>query len=228
MSDSRHSEGHRGRLRQRFLKAGFDAFAPHEIIELLLTLAIPRRDVKPIAYALLGRFGSLRGILEAPAEQLCEVEGVGDSSVFALGFLKNLVPHLMEQDLGVVPLTARCGFLSDLWRYRIGASPTEVFEVAHFDSGFRLHPQGIITHSSGGEDRAAVFVKEIITQALQRKAYAIAFAHNHPSGDPKPSDADKLITKQLVLAGAASQIKVIDHYIVTRDHAFSFKSEGLL
>lgn len=106
-----------------------------------------------------------------------------------------------------LPLNLRGDFLAEFWRYRIGFHESEVFEIAHFDSGMRLLASGVSRHSVGSADRAAVFSKEIIREALKRNAYAIAFAHNHPSGDPKPSDADLLITKQLVLASNASQIR---------------------
>jgi DNA repair protein RadC len=138
------------------------------------------------------------------------------------------VPHLLEQDLTRLPLNLRGDFLSEFWRYRIGYRETEVFEIAHFDPGMKLLASGVSTHSVGSADRAAVFSKEIVRDALKRNAYAIAFAHNHPSGDPIPSDADLLITKQLVLAATAAQIKVLDHTIVTTDKVFSFRKEGLL
>ncbi len=220
--------GHRKRLRERFQKAGLSSFAPHEVIELLLILAIPRRDVKPISYALLGRFGSLRGILEARSEDMAEVDGVGESAVFAFQFIRSLLPHLLEQDLVRLPLTLRGDFLAEFWRYRIGFHETEVFEVAHFDPGMKLLPQGVSTHSIGSADRAVVFSKEIVRFALKKNAYAVAFAHNHPSGDPSPSDADILITKQLVLAASSAQIKVLDHSVVTSEKVFSFRKEGLL
>lgn len=223
-----HGAGHRKRLRERFQKAGLASFAPHEVVELLLILAIPRRDVKPISYALLGRFGSLRGILEAKEEDISTVDGVGESAVFAIQFIRSLVPHLIEQDLTRLPLNLRGDFLAEFWRYRIGFQETEVFEIAHFDPGMKLLASGVSRHSVGSADRAAVFSKEIIRDALKRNAYAIAVAHNHPSGDPKPSDADLLTTKQLVLAANASQIRVLDHTIVTADKVFSFRKEGLL
>jgi DNA repair protein RadC len=223
-----NQSGHRRRLRQRFEASGLAGFAPHEVVELLLTLAIPRRDVKPMAYELLGRYGSLKGIMDASADDIREISGVGESGAFAFKFLKSLIVRFLQQDFERLSLTNAPQTLEMLWRYKIGSEPTECFEVAFFDAGLRLCKDGILTHSAGTSDRAAVFAQEICKAALKRNAHAMAFAHNHPSGDPSPSDADKLLTKQLTLAAAAAQIKVIDHLIVTTDRVFSFSKEGLL
>lgn len=110
----------------------------------------------------------------------------------------------------------------------MGGERREIFEVAHFDSGMRLLRDGIVTHSRGTTDRAAVFPGEVIKEALKRNAYAIAFAHNHPSGDTTPSDRDKLLTRQLVLAATTVNIKVLDHLIIGRNECFSFRKEDLL
>lgn len=228
MSTTPNQTGHRKRLRQRFESSGLAGFAPHEVIELLLTLAIPRRDVKPLAYELLGRFGSLKGILDASSQDIRDTPGVGESGAFAFKFLKALLVRFLEQDLERVSLTTSPQALEMLWRLRIGPEPMECFEVALFDSGLRLIKGGVLTHSVGTTDRTTVFAQEVCRTALKRNAHAMAFAHNHPSGDLLPSDADKLLTKQLVLAATAAQIKVIDHFIVTSERVFSFAREGML
>jgi len=222
------SGGHRKRLRERFFRAGIDAFSPHELVELLLTLAIPRKDVKPLAKVLIARFGSLRAIVDASRTDLLAVKGVTEASVFALEFLRSLIPLYLQSQIEVESLKADSDGLSDYWRARIGHTSNEVFEIALFDPGMRLMRNGVVTHSHGAADQTVVFPKEVIRMALNRNAYAIAFAHNHPSGDPAPSDADKLLTRQLVLAATAAQIKVVDHLVVTATHVFSFRKEGLL
>ena len=221
-------DGHRKRLRDRFFHSGISAFAPHELVELLLMLAIPRRDVKPLAKAMIARFGSLRAIVDAESEDLLAVKGVTEITVFALKFMRSLIPLYLQSPLTQSSLTNTPQLLEQLWRSRLGHENQEVFEIAHFDAGLRLLQDGIITHSRGSQDQSAVFPGEVIKQALKLNAFAIAFAHNHPSGDPTPSDQDKLLTRQLVLAATTVNIKVIDHLIISRDRCLSFRKEGLL
>ena len=195
---------------------------------MLLTLAIPRRDVKPLAKALIARFGSLRAIVDARSDDLLAIEGMTETSVFALKFLRSLIPIYLQPALTQSSLTDNPEILEQLWRARLGHENQEVFEIAHFDAGLRLLHDGIVTHSRGSQDHSAVFPGEVIKQALKMNTYAIAFAHNHPSGDPTPSDQDKLLTRQLVLAATTVNIKVIDHLIISRDRCLSFRKEGLL
>jgi len=222
--------GHRERLRSRYFQAGLSAFAPHEIIELALTLAIPRGDVKPLAKSLLDQFGSLRGIMHASYDDLLAVSGVGPTTVFALHFIRDLIPQYLAESLSrnATPNSPEglLKGLSDLWRARLGHEKKEVFEVALLSPSFAL--LRVVTHSRGTADQTAVFPSEVIRAALKADAYALAFAHNHPSGDPSPSDADKLLTRQLVLAATASRLQVVDHLIITPDAFFSFRKEGLL
>jgi DNA repair protein RadC len=222
--------GHRERLRARFFQAGLGAFSSHEKIELLLTLALSRGDVKPLAKSLLAKYGSCREILHADADDLLSVPGVGSATVFALHFFRALIPEYLAEEMTMNPASNQSeslsGRLSDLWRSRLGHRKNEVFEVALLSPSYALI--GVITHSQGSVDQTAVHPSEIIRSALKADAYALAFAHNHPSGDPTPSDADKLLTRQLVLAATATRIKVVDHLIVTSNACFSFRKEGLL
>ena len=111
---------------------------------------------------------------------------------------------------------------------RIGALPNEVFQVGYLDSGYRLLRDGVETMEEGTIDRAAVYPRRVVEAALRRSAAALVFAHNHPNGNVQPSDLDKTLTRALVLAAATVQIKVLDHLIVSPDHVFSFRKEGLL
>jgi DNA repair protein RadC len=229
MSDKSNDQlGHRKRLRDRYFSAGIGAFAPHEVVELLLTLAVPRRDVKPLAKLLLAKFGSLRSIMDAGKNELMEVEGVSEATAFAIQFLRSLIPAYLQPVVSETSIKDKPELLEQLWTARLGHENGEVFEVAYFDAGLRLLRDGIATHSRGTADRSAVFPGEVIKEALKRNAYAIAFAHNHPSGDPAPSDADKLLTKQLVLAATAVNIRVVDHLIIASGGTFSFRQAGLL
>lgn len=227
-STASSATGHRGRLRDRFFRAGLQAFSDHEIIELVLTLAIPRRDVKPIAKALLAKFGSLKAAFDASDEDLLQINGFGENSLFAFRLIRSLVSHYLKADIEVGGLQAHPTALSEFWRARLAHETSEVFEVAYFDSGLRLLRDGVECHSRGTADRTSVFPGAVVKSALHRNAYAIAFAHNHPSNDLNPSDLDKLLTKQLVLAATAVQLHVVDHLIVGPRGFFSFREEGLL
>lgn len=215
-------------MRQRFLKSGFDGFADYEVVELLLTLAIPRGDTKPTAKALIARFGTLRGILDAPVEDLRQVKGIGSVTPVALRILREAANLYLQQAAEQRDSFADTECLFRYWRAKIGALPNEVFQVGYLDSAYRLLRDGIETLEEGTVDRAAVYPRRVIEAALRRNAACIVFAHNHPNGNVQPSDQDKVLTRALVLAAQTVQIKVLDHLIVSADRVFSFRQEGLL
>jgi DNA repair protein RadC len=223
-----HYHGHRQRLRERFLKSGLTGFADHEVIELLLTLAIPRSDVKQPAKALIARFGNLRGILDAPIEELRAVPGVGTVTPIALQVIKAAATLYLQQRSEGRDYLAERERLSEFWRLRIGALQNEVFEVAYLDSGYRLLGDGVTTLEEGTIDRAAVYPRKVIEAALKRGAAALVLAHNHPNGDVHPTEQDKVLTRAVVLAAEVVHLKVVDHLIVTADETFSFRTAGLL
>jgi len=223
-----HFHGHRQRLRGRFVKSGLAGFADHEVIELLLTLAIPRSDVKQPAKALLARFGNLRGILDAPPSELQAVSGIGTVTPVALRIIRDVASLYLQQSAESHDALADAPLLVRFWRLRIGALANEVFQVGYLDSGYRLLRDGIETLEEGTVDRAAVYPRRVIEAALRRGAAALVFAHNHPNGDVQPTEQDKVLTRALVLAATTVQIKVLDHLIVSPDNVFSFRQEGLL
>jgi len=228
MSSKPHYAGHRKRLRERFLKSGLDGFADYEVVELLLTLAIPRMDVKKPAKALLERFGSLRGILDAPAEKLLAVPGIGPSTPTALRIIRAAATLYLQQGGEGQDSLAGSEHLENFWRMRLGGLQNEVFEVAYLDSALRLLRDGVETLQQGTIDRAAVYPRRVIEAALKRGAAAIVLAHNHPNGRVSPSEHDKTITRAIVLAAETVSLRVVDHLIVSADAVFSFRKEGLL
>lgn len=223
-----HYHGHRQRLRERFLKSGLAGFADYEVVELLLTLAIPRSDVKRPAKALIARFGNLRGILDAPIEELWAVPGIGTVTPVALQIIKAAATLYLQQRAEGRDSLAEPARLSEFWRLRIGALQNEVFEVAYLDSGYRLLRDGVTTLEEGTIDRAAVYPRKVIEAALKRGAAALVFAHNHPNGHVQPSEQDKVLTRAIVLAAEAVHLKVVDHLIVSAEETFSFRRAGLL
>lgn len=220
------AKGHRERLRDRYKRAGLESLAEHEVLELLLTFAIPRRDVKLSAKLLLVKFGSLSNVLDAPTDQLELVDGIGPAAAHFLGVLRDVMGLYLKERAITQP--SPLPNLLDVWRLRLGAESKEIFEVAYLDSSGRLMPEGIEKLQEGTFDRAAVYPREVMRRALLRGATHLVVAHNHPNDHASPSEQDKLVTRQLLLAAEAVGIKLVDHLIITRNGGFSFSENGLL
>ncbi|RLB81734.1 MAG: hypothetical protein DRH17_08285 [Deltaproteobacteria bacterium] len=223
-----HYHGHRQRLRERFIRSGFAGMADHEVVELLLTLAIPRKDVKQPAKALLARFENLKGIFDAPLEELRTIPGIGSVAPVAFRIMREAANLYLQQKAESEHSLASSEMLYDFWRSRLGGLKDEVFEVAYLDSGYKLLRGGVERLEEGTVDRAAVYPRRVIEAALRKGAAILVFAHNHTNGDVSPSEHDKTLTRALVLAASTLHVKVYDHLIVSDDRVFSFREEGLL
>lgn len=223
-----HYHGHRHRLRERFRKSGFTGFAEHEVVELLLTLAIPRADVKQQAKALLKRFGSLRGILDASLIELRSVQGIGEIAAISLKVIRESATLYLQEVSEEAEVLSDPEHLSDFWCMRIGHLKHEVFAVAYLDSAHRLLRAGVETLQEGTVDRAAVYPRRVVEAALKRQAAALVLAHNHPNGNVEPSGQDKVVTRSIVLAAETIGLQVVDHLIVSASATFSFRKAGLL
>lgn len=223
-----HYLGHRKRLRERFLKAGTDGLADYEVVELVLTLAIPRSDVKKPAKELIARFRNLSGILDARLEDLQAVKGIGSVTPVALKIIKAAATLYLQQSSEGQDSLADPSRLADFWRMRIGSLQNEVFQVGYLDSGHRLLRDGVETLEEGTVDRATVYPRRVIESALRRGAAALVLAHNHPNGQPTPSEHDKLLTRAVVLAAETVGVRIVDHLIVSASDYFSFRKAGLL
>lgn len=227
-AEQQHYHGHRQRLRERFAKSGLQGLADYEVVELLLTLAVPRSDVKQPAKRLIERFKNLRGILDAPLSELESVDGLGSVAPVALRIIRETATLYLQQTAEQRDCLAEPEALEQFWRAKIGALKQEVFQVGYLDSGCCLLLDGIETLEEGTIDRATVYPRRVVEAALRRGAAAVVFAHNHPNRHVQPSDQDKVLTRALVLAANAVQLKVFDHLIVSADQVFSFRREGLL
>jgi DNA repair protein RadC len=223
-----HYHGHRQRLRDRFLKTGFSGMAEHEVLELLLTLIIPRKDVKEPAKELLLRFGNLYGVLNAPFKKLQEVDRIGTVAPVAFRIIREAAGLYLQQEAERSTSLTSLDSLSVFWRVRLGNLPNEVFEVAYLDSAYHLLVDGVDRFEEGTIDRAVVYPRKVIESALKRGAAALVLAHNHTNRDVRPSEQDKLLTRSLVLAASTIQLKIHDHLIVSSEAVFSFRREGLL
>ena len=226
--DTPHYHNHRQRLRERFEKSGLVGLAEHEAVELMLTLAIPRVDVKEQAKALLRRFGNLKGIMDAPIEEVRAAAKIGLVAPVAIKIIKDLATLYLQQSAEGSDFLAEPAKLENLWRMRIGGLSNEVFEVTYLDSAYRPLRDGVELLEEGTIDRAAVYPRKVVEAALKRGAAAIVLAHNHPNGAVAPSEQDKVLTRAIVLAAETVRVRVVDHLIVSSEEAFSFKKAGLL
>lgn len=226
MSDKPDHLGHRRRLRKRFLTGGSDALPDYELLELLLFQAKPRSDVKPLAKRLIKYFGSFASVLTAPEARLTEVEGVGEATIAAIKVAEAAALRLSQGQLMNRPVLSSWQALLDYCQAAMSHKDNELFRVLFLDRKNALIADEI--QQSGTVDHAPVYPREVVKRALELGASAVILIHNHPSGDPTPSEADILITEEIVAAGKSLSIAVHDHLIIGRgDHA-SFKSMGLL
>ncbi|MDR0351554.1 MAG: DNA repair protein RadC [Puniceicoccales bacterium] len=221
--------GHRNNLREKFLRAGFQCLNNHEILELILTLCIPRKDVKPQAKELLRYFGSLNAVLDADIETLQEVKGVGRITAISLHIIKDSAALYVQKSVED-PKSKLDTFeeLEKFWRIKIGGLSYEVFEVAYLDSRLRLIKNGIKRISEGIADRTNVLPRKIVDHALRKDAAALVIAHNHPAGSETPSIHDRLITKSLSALCEPLCLRLVDHLIITNNSIFSFKKANML
>jgi len=221
-----HYLGHRARLRERFLKAGGEALADYELLELILFRAIPRRDVKPLAKMLLQKFGSFADVLAAAPARLAEVTGLGESAIVELKIIQAAALKLSQAQVLGKPAIASWQALLDYCTASMATFATEQFRILFLDRKNVLIADEI--QQKGTIDHTPVYPREVIKRALELGASAIILVHNHPSGDVTPSRADIEMTKLIVKAGEGVNIKVHDHLIIGRQGHASFKTLRLI
>ena len=228
MSDSHDNgtAGHRERLRARFLKGGADAMPDYELLELTLFAAIPRRDTKPLAKALMARFGSFAEVIAAPRARLMDVPGVGETVANHLKIVEAAAQRLAKTQVMGRPALSSWSALLDYCTAAMARSDKEEFRVLFLDRKNVLIADEV--QNKGTVDHAPVYPREVIKRALELSASCLILVHNHPSGDPTPSKADIAMTREIVTAANALGIAVHDHLVIGRAGHSSFKSLGLL
>ncbi len=222
----KNQAGHRERLRAKFLKSGFSAFHDYEIVELLLTLGSVRRDCKGPAKEAIKKFQTLRGVLAAPPEELQKIKGIGPASAFPIKLIQEVSQEFLKEQIQGKPFCKSSKEVFDYLNLSMRDLPRENFQVMFLNA----QNQVIQVESlfEGTLTASAIYPREIIKRAIEHNAAALVFAHNHPSGNPEPSDDDRQITRDLIFASNAMQIKVLDHIIIGNNSYFSFADAGLI
>ncbi len=219
------AEGHRKRLREKFIEAGLDGFLDYEIIELLLTLGTPRKDCKPMAKEAIKKFKNLKGALDADITELITIKGIGRSSALGLILFKAIYERYSKEKISPKILLNSPKLVAEYLQSKIGSKKEEHFTILYFDTRNKLINEEI---SVGTLNSSLVHPREVFKKAIKENVAQIIISHNHPSEDYRPSQEDISTTNRLVEAGKLVGISILDHLIVTSDEYFSFKENGII
>ena len=224
-SEKSRNTGHRKRLRDKFIQSGFDGFLDYEVVELLLTLGTPRKDCKIQAKEIVKKFKDLPGALMASNDDLKQVKGVGNSNSIGIQIFRELQSRYSREKLNKSNTLNNPADIFEYLKYKIGSEQKEHFVILYFNT------KNILIHSEvsiGTLNASMVHPREVFHQAILNHASHVIIAHNHPSGDPTPSDEDITTTSRLVEAGKILGIAVVDHMIITSDNYTSLKQLGYI
>ncbi len=224
--DTSHYQGHRERLRRRVLDKGAESLADHEMLEFLLFGARPRGDTKPLAKALIKRFGGLAGVLAATSQELKGVKGMGEVSIAALKVVPEAARRMALVEASTQPVFSSWDKLLAYCRITMGREKVEQFRLLFLDRKNHLIADELQQH--GTVDHTPVYPREVVKRALELGASALILVHNHPSGDTTPSKADIEMTRQVREAAEKLGISIHDHIVIGKSGHHSFKSMGLL
>jgi DNA repair protein RadC len=224
-AEAPHYHGHRDRLRERYVAGGGAALPDYELLELLLYMAIPRRDVKPLAKALIARFGDFAGVVSAGPEAL-GAEGLSRNAAIAIGVVGDAAVRLARQQILNRPVLNSWQRVMDYCAVAMAREKAEQFRLLFLDKRNVLIADEV--QQRGTIDHAPVYPREVVKRALELGATALILVHNHPSGDPTPSRADIEMTKTLARAVEGVGVVIHDHLVVSRERTVSFKTLGLL
>ncbi|MBV8457701.1 MAG: DNA repair protein RadC [Acetobacteraceae bacterium] len=220
------AEGHRQRMRERLLTAGPDSLADHEMLEMTLFLAVPRRNTKQIGRDLLARFGSYANALAAPVPELLQIEGLGEAGAAALKLVQGAAIRLLGAETKDSPVLNNWDRLVGYLNAVLAREQVEQFRVLFLDSRNRLLKDEALTR--GTVNHTPVYPREVVRRALELHATALILVHNHPSGDPSPSRDDVVMTDEVRRAAEVVGIVLHDHLIIGNGKSVSFRQQGLL
>ncbi|RJP84222.1 MAG: JAB domain-containing protein [Desulfobacteraceae bacterium] len=223
-AEKHKGEGHRRRLRDKFMDAGLAGFHDYEVVELLLTLGTPRKDCKDAAKAALEKFATLQGVMEASVSDLTAVKGIGPGNAFGIKLIQAVAGRYLEKKVIMTDPLSNSKALFDYLYHTMGSKDRESFKALFLDAKNRV--TSVETLFTGTLTASSVYPREVVRAALDRSAAAVIFAHNHPSGDPEPSPADFSITRQLVFACQTMGITVHEHIVIGNNRYYSFADQG--
>jgi len=226
ITDEDYKKGHRKRLRERFFNAGLDGFHDYEIVELLLTIGTPRKDVRDIARELILKFKTLTGVLNASTEELTTINGIGPVNLFGIKLVKAVAERYTHETIEKNETITDPNSLYEYLLPTLSHENRECFMAIMLDAKNRIINKKIIFE--GSLTSTCVYPREVIATILKNNAAAVIFAHNHPSGDPTPSLEDKQLTQKLIKGCDLMGIIVHEHIIIGRGNYFSFAENGLM
>jgi DNA repair protein RadC len=218
--------GHRQRLRNRFLKNGANSVADYELLEMILFASNARADTKPIAKKLINHFGNFAKVMHAQPNELAKISGIGEAVIASIKIVHAASERMLKTEAQQGQIISSWTSLLDYCRISMGHKNIEEFRVLFLNNKNILIADE--SQTFGTINHAPVYPREIVKRSLELGAASIILAHNHPSGDPKPSRDDIDVTKQIIMAAAALGINVYDHIIIAGNKHYSFKSNGLL
>src|SRR6202163_2193354 len=225
-AETPHYHGHRERLRERFYSAGPDALSDYELLEMALFPALPRRDTKPLAKSLLKKFGSFAEVIHAPEARLREVDGIKDASINQLKLIAAAASRIAKGEIQGRPLLSSWNAVIDYCRTTMAFADKEQFRILFLDKRNQLIADEV--QQTGTVDHTPVYPREVIKRTLELSATAILLVHNHPSGDPTPSQADIHMTRAIIDIATPLGISVHDHLIVGKNGHASLKALKLI
>ena len=225
-AETPHYHGHRERLRERFYSAGPDALSDYELLEMALFPALPRRDTKPLAKLLLKRFGSFAEVIHAPEARLREVDGIKDASIHQLKLIAAAAHRIAKGEIKRNVALSSWNDVIDYCRTGMAFADKEQFRLLFLDKRNQLIADEV--QQTGTVDHTPVYPREVIKRALELSATALILVHNHPSGDPTPSQADIQMTKAIIDIATPLGISVHDHIIVGKNGHASLKGMRLI
>ncbi len=215
------TSGHRSRLLERFTKSGAEGLHDYEILELLLTYAIPRRDTKPVAKALLARFKNISAVLNTSPRELQEIEGIGERTAHLFSLIRETMAIALKEKFDRGEIISHRKDVEEYLRFHYGFRPYEYVATLFLDNGH--HVLATELAGQGTANQCSIYPRHIIERALHHKASSIILAHNHPGGTVQASEADWRITKRLHQVGQLLDIPLLDHIVISRDRVISLR-----
>jgi DNA repair protein RadC len=217
---------HRKRIKERFRNQGLEPFSDYEALELMLTYAIAQKDLKPLAKALIKNFGTFQKVLEAPIEELTQINGMGEHAALLIKLFRSCSQYYLRQKIGKRDIISSPADLVNYCTSAMAHLHDEQFRIVYLNAKNEVLEDEMV--QEGTIDQTAVYPRKIIERALQKKAAALILVHNHPSGNPEPSVQDRQLTTSIISAAATMDIRVHDHIIIGRSGYRSFREEGIL